>query len=103
MTSSSIISRPSQGVPPRRRMRVEISQHKKRLRKLLKDFSQRKFRNWGIGRQIQRANGWSLFQANCGSCSMQASFQIYFRKTGSVSDEESHLAPGDPPCRRSRV
>ncbi|GFN96902.1 multidrug resistance-associated protein 1 [Plakobranchus ocellatus] len=30
-------------------MRVEVSQHEKGLRKLLKEFSQ--FRNWGIGRQ----------------------------------------------------
>ncbi|GFO49784.1 alpha-2-macroglobulin-like protein [Plakobranchus ocellatus] len=34
-------------------MRVEVSQHEKGLRKLPKEFSQGKFRNWGIGRQIE--------------------------------------------------
>ncbi|GFN81056.1 hypothetical protein PoB_000756200 [Plakobranchus ocellatus] len=39
------------GVPPRRRMCVEVSQHKKGLRKPPKELSQGKFRNSGIGRQ----------------------------------------------------
>ncbi|GFN87449.1 hypothetical protein PoB_001395500 [Plakobranchus ocellatus] len=33
---------------------------------------------------------------------MQASFQINFRKTGSVSDEEGGLAPGGPTLRKKQ-
>ncbi|GFO13744.1 hypothetical protein PoB_004024900 [Plakobranchus ocellatus] len=38
-------------------MRVEISLQEKRVQKLLKDFSQRMFQNWGIGRQLKTDNG----------------------------------------------
>ncbi|GFO47652.1 hypothetical protein PoB_007415700 [Plakobranchus ocellatus] len=73
-------------VPPRRRMRVEISQHEKRLRKLLKEFNWRIFRNWGIeGRhRKQTVRFFSKLIVPAATC--RSVFRAISDKTRSVSN-----------------
>ncbi|GFO41245.1 hypothetical protein PoB_006775000 [Plakobranchus ocellatus] len=89
--------------PPRRRMRVEISQHEKRLRKLLQRVQPErvsKMGYWEEGTESKRLESfqgllWQLQHA--GQCSEQFLRNVPFRMRRAASPA------GDPSCGRGRV
>ncbi|GFO18976.1 hypothetical protein PoB_004548100 [Plakobranchus ocellatus] len=96
MNSSSILPRPSRRESPHAgECALKSPSTRKGFGSCSKSSARESFETGELGGRYKEQTV-SLLQADCGSCSMQASFQINFRKTGSVSDEEGRLAPGGP-------